>query len=124
MTIPGVGPVTAITLLALFRRYPETNRKQIVALAGLDPIEYRYGSSVHKKPRISKRGGEIRKRLYEATLSAARFNPAVKGIYRRLKEKGKSEKVARIAAARKLLLIAHAIYKTGEPYRSPISEEG
>ncbi len=125
ISIPGLGPVTAITLLALFRRYPGTNRKQIVALAGLDPIEYRSGSSVHKKPRISKRGSsEIRKRLYEATLSAARFNPAVNGIYRRLKERGKPEKLARIAAARKLLLIAHAIYKTGEPYRSPISEEG
>jgi len=125
ISIPGLGPVTAITLLALFRRYPGTNRKQIVALAGLDPIEYRSGSSVHKKPRISKRGSsEIRKRLYEATLSAARFNPAVNGIYRRLKERGKPEKLARIAAARKLLLIAHAIYKTGEPYRSPINEEG
>ena len=124
-TIPGIGPVMAITLLALFRRYPGTNRKQIVALAGLDPIEHRSGSSVHKKPRISKRGSsEIRKRLYEATLSAARFNPAVKGIYHRLKERGKPEKVARIAAARKLLLIAHAIYKSSEPYRSPITEEG
>ena len=125
LSIPGVGPITAITLLILFRRYPGTNRKQIVALAGLDPIEYRSGSSVHKKPRISKRGsGEIRKRLYEATLSAARFNPAVNGIYSRLKERGKPEKVARIAAARKLLLIAHAIYKSGESYRPPTNEEG
>jgi transposase len=62
--------------------------------------------------------------LYEATLSAARFNPAVKGIYRRLKEREKPEKVARIAAARKLLLIAHAIYKSGKQYRSSTSEEG
>ena len=106
-------------------RYPGTNRKQIVALAGLDPIEYRSGSSVHGKPRISKRGsGDVRKLLYEATLAAARFNPAVKGIYHRLKERGKPEKVARIAAARKLLLIAHAIYKSEAQYRSPISEEG
>ena len=94
-------------------------------LAGLDPIEYRSGSSVHKKPRISKRGSsEIRKCLYEATLSAARFNPAVNGIYHRLKERGKPEKVARIAAARKLLLIAHAIYKSGESYRPPTNKEG
>ncbi|MCR4404568.1 MAG: transposase [Candidatus Acetothermia bacterium] len=106
--------------LALFRRYPNTNRRQIVALAGLDPLEHRSGSSVHKKSRISKRGSnEIRKRLYEATLSAARFNLEVREIYRRLKERGKPEKVARIAAARKLLLIAHAIYKSGEPYRTP-----
>jgi transposase len=120
LSIPGVGPITAITLLALFRRYPHTNRRQIVALAGLDPIEHRSGSSVHKRPRISKRGNsEIRKRLYEATLPAARFNPSVKGIYRRLKERGKPEKVVRIAAARKLLLIAHAIYKSGEFYQRP-----
>ena len=36
---------------------------------------------------------------------AVRFNPAVRETYRRLKESGKPEKVARIAAARKLLLI-------------------
>ena len=120
LSLPGVGPITALTLLTLFRRYPNTNRRQIVALAGIDPIEHRSGSSVHKRPRISKRGsGEVRKRLYEATLSAARFNPAVERIYRRLKERGKPEKVARIAAARKLLLIAHAIYKSGQFYRAP-----
>ncbi|MGQ9733301.1 MAG: IS110 family transposase [Candidatus Zipacnadales bacterium] len=120
LSIPGVGPITAITLLTLFRRYPHTNRREIVALAGLDPLEHRSGSAVHRKPRISKRGdGEVRKRLYEATLPAARFNLAVKEIYRRLKEWGKPEKVARIAAARKLLLIAHALYKSGELYRVP-----
>jgi transposase len=119
-SIPGVGPITAVTLLTLFLRYPGSNRRQIVALAGLDPVEHQSGSSVHKRARISKRGNrEVRKRLYEATLSAARFNPAVKNIYHRLKERGKPEKVARIAAARKLLLIAHAIYKSGEVYREP-----
>ena len=74
----------------------------------------------NQRYRISKRGDqEVRKRLYEATLSAARFNPAVKDVYSRLKEKGKPEKVARIAAARKLLLIAHAVYKSGDKYREP-----
>jgi len=120
LSIPGVGPITAITLLALFLRYPGTNRRQIVALAGLDPVEHQSGSSIHKKARISKRGNqEARKRLYEATLSAVRFNPAVNNIYCRAKERGKPEKVARIAAARKILLIAHAIYKSGEVYRVP-----
>jgi len=41
-----------------------------------------------------------------------------------LKERGKPEKVARIAAVRKLLLIAHAIYKSGESYRPPTNEKG
>jgi len=47
--------------------------------------------------------------------AAVRFNPAVREIYRRLKEKGKPEKVARMAAARKELLIGHAVYRSGQP---------
>lgn len=76
LTIPGIGPITTLTLLALFRKYGDTNRSQIVALAGLDPIRIQSGTSVHGKSRISKRGNrEVRRRLYEATLSAARYNP-------------------------------------------------
>jgi len=125
LSTPGVGPITALTLLALFRKYADANRSQIVALAGLDPIRFQSGTSVHGKTRISKRGNrEVRKRLFEATLSAARYNPSIRSIYRRLKESGKPEKVARIAAARKLLLIAHAIYKSGESFCDPNSKEG
>lgn len=124
LSIPGIGPITALTLLALFRKYPGANRSQIVALAGFDPIQIQSGTSIHGKSRISKRGNrEVRRRLYEATLSAARYNPCVRAIYRRLKDRGKPEKVARTAAARKLLLIAHAIYKSGEPFRLPDQEE-
>jgi len=124
LSIPGIGPITAITLVGLFRKYPGATRSQIVALAGLDPIQFQSGTSVHGKTRISKRGNrELRKRLYQATLSAARYNPSVKALHRRLKEQGKPDKVARIAAARKLLLIAHAIYKSGESFRDPDQKE-
>ena len=125
LSVPGIGPITAVTLLMIFRKYPGTNRNRIIALAGLDPVQFQSGTSVHRKSRISKRGhSEVRRRLFEATLSAARCNPGVRSIYRRLKEQGKPDKVARIAAARKLLLIAHAIYKRGEPYEAPIQKEG
>ncbi len=123
LSIPGVGPMTALTLFALFRKYPGVNRRQLVALGGLDPIEVQSGSSVRGKSRISKRGSrEVRKCLFEATLSAARYNPSIGAIYRRLKEAGKPDKVARIAAARKLLLLAHAIYQSGEPFRAAARE--
>jgi transposase len=125
LTIPGVGPITALTLVTLFRKYGTASRSQIVALAGFDPIQIRSGTSVHRKSRISKRGNrEVRRRLYEATLSAARYNPSIRAIYRRLKDQGKPDKVARTAAARKLLVIAHAIYKRREPYRAPAVVEG
>jgi len=118
LTIPGIGPITAVTLIVMFRKYVNASRGQMVALAGLDPVLFQSGTSVHKKSRISKRGNrEVRKRLYEATLSAARYNPSIKGIYQRLKEEGKPDKVARIAAARKLLLIAYAVYKSGKRFR-------
>jgi len=56
---------------------------------------------------MNKRGNrEQRKSLYQATLSAARHNPTVKALHRRLKEQGKPDEVARIAATRKLLLFA------------------
>jgi len=46
--------------------------------------------------RINKReDGFVRKVLFETTLAAVRFNPAVREIYRRLKENGKPEKVVR-----------------------------
>jgi transposase len=60
---------------------------------------------VRVKPRTSKSGNrEVRKCPFEATLSAVRFNPCIRAIYRRLKDEGKPDKVARIAAARNLLL--------------------
>jgi len=124
LSIPGLGPITALTLLALFRKYPGANRSQIVALVGFDPIQFQSGTSVHRKTRISKRGNrEVRKRLFEATLPAARYNPSIRTIYRRLREQGKPYKVARIAAARKLLLIAHAVYTSGESFRFPNAKE-
>ena len=124
LSIPGIGPITALTLLAMFRKYPGANRSQIVALAGLDPIQFQSGTSVHGKTRISKRGNrELRKRLFQATLSAARYNPSVRALHRRLKEQGKPDKVARTAAARKLLLIAHAIYHSGETFHVPNEKE-
>ena len=125
LSIPGIGPITALTLLVVFRKYPGTNRNRIVALVGFNPIQFQSGTSIHRNSRISKRGHrEVRRRLFEATLAAARYNPGVRAIHQRLKAQDKPDKVARIAAARKLLLIAHAIYKSGDTYHAPSHEEG
>jgi hypothetical protein len=55
-------------------------------------------------------------RLYLATLNAARFNPVIRDFYVRLRAAGKPPKVARCAAARKLLQIAWAVVRTGQPF--------
>ena len=116
-SVPGIGVVLALHLYAFFVTFPNANRKEIVALVGMDAIDKKSGTSVYSKPHISKRGNKrLRKTLFQATLSAARYNPKVKALYVRLKAAGKPDKVARIAAARKLLLIAFAIYKSGKPF--------
>ena len=117
LSISGVGKKTAISLLVLFRTYTETNRNQITALIGLDPIQRQSGTSVHGKSRISKHGNRmIRKCLYIPTLSCIKHNHKIKIFYERLVSKHKPKKVAVIAAMRKLLLITHAVYKNKAVY--------
>ena len=69
------------------------------------------------KPTIGHTGnGRLRTALYLATLSASQHNPVIKGFYLRLREAGKPVKVARCAAARKLLHVAWAVGTSGESF--------
>ena len=73
--------------------------------------------SVWYRPSIGHTGnGRLRTAFYMATLSAARHNPVIKTFYTRLRAGGKPEKVARCAAARKLLHIAWAVVKKDQPF--------
>ena len=89
----------------------------LTAYAGLAPMPRQSGSSVWHRPSIGHSGnGRLRTAYYMATLTAARFNPAIQVFYSRLVEAGKPEKVARCAAARKLLHIAWAVVKKDQPF--------
>jgi len=82
----------------------------LVAYAGLAPMPRQSGTSVHGRPSIGHAGNShLRSALYLATLSAARYNPAIKPFYDRLRASGKPVKVARCAAARKLLHLSWAL---------------
>jgi len=117
LSISGVGKKTAISLLTLLHTYTNTNRNQITALIGLDPIQKQSGTSVHGKSRISKHGNQMMRRcLYMPTLCCIKHNHKIRVFYERLVSKHKPKKVAVIAAMRKLLLIAHAIYKNKTVY--------
>jgi len=117
LTIPGIGEKSAPVLLYLFINYQGTNRNQITALCGLDPIQRQSGTSVKGKPKISKHGSRlIRKVLYMPMLSAIQTNPRIKVFYQRLLRNHKVKKLAVIAAMRKMILIAHAIYRDKTEY--------
>jgi transposase len=116
-TIPGIGEKAAIALLTLFKTYQGTNRAQITALAGLDPVRRESGTSVKGKVKISKNGkGIYRKILYLPTLCATVHHQKIRLFYQRLLANHKNKKLAVIASMRKILLIAHAMYRDKTEY--------
>lgn len=117
-TIPGIGNISAAVLLTETNEFSTfTSAKQLAAYAGISPCQHESGSSVSKKPKISKIGNsKIRSTLYLSSLSCIRSNNPFKKFYERLREKGKPAKVALIAIARKLLHIIFAIIKSGKAF--------
>lgn len=118
-TIPGIGEITAMWVLAELPDVEQfTSAQGAAAYAGLNPCERRSGTSVRCRTRLSKAGNRyLRKALYMPVLSATRSNPAVKAMFDRLIAKGKSKMVAIGACMRKLLMIAYGVLKSKIPYR-------
>jgi transposase len=117
-TIPGIGLLTAMWLVVCTLNFTLcSSAEQAAAYAGLAPMPRQSGTSVQKRPCIGHTGnGRLRTALYLATLSAARYNPVIKRFYDRLRTQGKPAKVARCAAARKLLHLAFAVGTNQEDF--------
>lgn len=109
-TIGGIGPVTSTSLLALVPELGSLSPKKIAALAGLAPFNVDSGQFRGQR-RIKGGRKRVRDALYMAAVAAARYNPLLNPLYRRLRAAGKPAKVALIAVARKLLVIANAIMR-------------
>lgn len=107
-SVPGVGRVTALTLVAQLPELGLVNAKQIAALAGVAPLNRDSGRHRGKRRTFGGRSG-VRSTLYMAALSATRYNPVIKAFYERLLAKGKEKKVALTACMRKLLVTLNAI---------------
>jgi transposase len=117
-SIPGVGETSAIQLLGeLAVLGPDFSARQWVSFAGLDPREFDSGSSVHKKPRISKAGNKhLRQSLYMPALVAVRHDPHLRGFYQHLQANGKVKMQALVAAMRKLLHAIHGMFRSHQRY--------
>ena len=119
-TAPGVGAITAATLVADLPELGQLNRQQIAALVGVAPFNHDSGKQ-RRKRRIFGGRASIRRVLYMATLSAIRNNPIIQAFYQRLLAKGKLKKVALTACMRKLLVILNAMVKSGQDWNPNIS---
>jgi transposase len=119
--VPGVGPTVARTLLAEPPELGTRSGKQVAALAGLAPFARDGGT---RRGRRSVGGGRagVRSALYMASLSAARYNPALRAFYRRLRAAGERAKVALVAVARKLLVLLNALLRDGRPWNPELAK--
>lgn len=117
-SIPGIACASAIRILAeLVMLSPDLDVRQWVAAAGMDPRQYRSGSSVHKKTRISKAGNRhLRAALYMPALVAVRHDPHLRAYYEHLLANGKVEMQALVAVMRKMLHAIYGMLKHRQPY--------
>lgn len=106
-SVPGVGQVTMLTLVAELPELGMLNRHQICALVGICPFNRDSGKHRGKR-RIWGGRANVREVLYMATLVATRHNPIIKAFYQKLLNVGKLKKVALVACMRKLLVTLNA----------------
>jgi transposase len=127
-TIPGVGILTAATILG------ETNgfelirsKKQLSSYAGFDVIEKQSGTSVKGKSRISKKGNRnLRKSLHLPALTAIRHDERYKELFARLVSRHGIKMKAAVAVQRKLLELTFILFKNEtiyDPNRLTINEK-
>lgn len=120
MTAPGVGPITALSVASAFDNASRFKRSSSAgAYLGLTPRRYESGE-VSRNGRISKHGNKMtRKHLYEAATTMLTRTTAfstLKAWGLRLAKKVGFKK-ARVAVARKLAVILHAMLKSNTPFR-------
>jgi transposase len=114
-SVPGIGDVSACTLIAELPELGRASRHQIAALTGVAPIN-RDSGRYRGKRRIQGGRVEVRAPLYMATLVAVRHNPVIRPFYRRLRAAGKPAKVALVACMRKLLIMLNAMLRDGRSW--------
>jgi transposase len=116
-SVPGVGRVTARTLLAEMPELGSLDRRQVASLAGLAPWT-RQSGKWKGKSFIGGGRGKVRAVLFMAALVASRHNPGLKEFRDRLVAAGKPKIVALVATMRKLLTILHAIIRDAKPWQN------
>lgn len=117
-SIPGLGPVSAMVLLAYLGELGRLDRRAIASLAGLAPRAHESGRYRGKRF-LGDGRRQVRRVLYMAATSTMRHPGFLAGFIDRMKAAGKPGKVVVMAVARKLLTIANAVLRSGQPFRKP-----
>jgi len=118
-TIPGVGFITAVSILALMPELGTLSHKEAAALAGLAPYNQDSGKK-HGQRKIFGGRKAVRQVLYASILSSIQYNPRIRAFYERLVGRGKKKMVAMTACMRKLLTIMNAMTTHQQDWQNPV----
>ncbi|BFM05023.1 IS110 family transposase [Halioxenophilus aromaticivorans] len=116
LSVPGVGPAVAHTLLGELPELGSLSSRQVGALCGLAPYN-RDSGSMRGKRRIKGGRAPIRTVLYMAMMSAIQCNPIMKNFFNKLVASGKHKKVALTACMRKMMTILNAMVRDGSRWQ-------
>lgn len=118
-SVPGIGPVTALTLIAELPELGQGSAKHVATLVGLAPLNRDSGAWRGTRAIWGGRR-HVRAALYMAAVVAVvavRHNPVLRVFYERLLAGGKPKKVALTACMHKLLIILHALVRQHTPWQ-------
>lgn len=112
LSLPGVGPIVAATLVIRMPELGAMRRGQAASLLGVAPFDRDSGQ--WKGQRFIG-GGRARPRrmLYLAALAASRCSPSFKAFAQRLLDRGKPKKLVLVAVMRKLVEAANLVLDRG-----------
>ena len=120
-SVPGIGAVSVVSLLADLPELGLLNRQEITALGGLAPFN-RDSGKFHGKRSIWGGRASVRSTLYMAALTARTHNPVIRAFAKRLEDAGKPFKLVITACMRKLLVILNTLIKTNSHWNPSFSQ--
>ena len=120
ISIPGVGKVLATLMIIKTKGFSEVkSARKMACFAGVAPFEYRSGSSIYYKPRISTMADkELKKVLHLAALSTIRLKNDMATYFNRKVNEGKNKMSVLNAVRNKIIHRIYAVVKNKSVYEN------
>ncbi len=127
-TVPGIGAKNVLPILVLMHRWGtltdyEGDNKGLVAYVGLDPVPFSSGRTVCRRSLISRQGDpSMRRRLFMGAFGGVRGRNALRAFYQGMVARGKAKRLALVAAARKILTWAWAVFRSATDFDPKLAQ--
>jgi len=125
LSVPGVGPQTAIFLLIYTRCFTSfENIRQFACYCGLAPFEQTSGSSIRKKSGVSHLANKkLKSLLHLGALNLLRYNKEIQVFYERKRKEGKSHNCIMNIIKYKTISRVFAVIKRGTKFMDSVTFE-